>query len=62
MTTDPSSEPRCDHCLRILPTAGTICHVCDIDMHFEGVLRTAPPLFTREHAPEQPQRSVHRAS
>lgn len=46
MTTDELTEPRCAGCDHVLPRAGAICHVCDVDAHFEGALRTAPPILS----------------
>jgi hypothetical protein len=56
-TTDRAAEPRCPDCQHVLPGPGAICHACDVERHFEGVLRTAPPLFThqRGEAPQQPR-------
>ncbi len=62
MEFDRTEEPRCATCASVLPGPGAICHVCDVEAHFEGVQRTAPPLFTRRLG-EVPQRPVaHRAS
>lgn len=47
MTTDGLHEPRCATCATVLPRAGAICHVCDVESHFEGVLRASPPVMVR---------------
>ena len=49
MTIDEMTEPRCSNCEHVLPRAGAICHVCDVDAHFEGALRTAPPILSTLH-------------
>jgi hypothetical protein len=45
MTTDPT-DARCAACDNVLPRAGAICHACDVERHFEGAPRTAPPIAT----------------
>jgi len=45
-----SATPRCADCHHVLPSTGAVCHVCDVETHFEGVLRTAPPMFSRRDA------------
>lgn len=49
MFDDRTEEPRCATCACVLPGPGAICHACDVESHFEGVARTAPPLFTHRH-------------
>ena len=44
MTTDHRTDPRCSSCENVLVRPGATCHVCDHDMHFEGAVRTSPPL------------------
>jgi hypothetical protein len=62
MTTE-GTAPRCTQCDHVLPRPGAICHACDVDLHFEGVLRTAPPLFIAGgDEPVQQQRSDLQAS
>lgn len=62
--TAPTPTPRCTDCDHVLPSTGAVCHVCDVETHFEGVLRTAPPMFTRrdDAVPAQPPRSGRQAS
>lgn len=62
MTTESSYAPRCASCDHVLPRPGAICHVCDVEVHFEGAVRTAPPLFTHQREQVLPQRSDRRAS
>lgn len=62
MTTEHAIAPRCIRCDHVLPRAGAICHVCDVDVHFEGALRTAPPLFTRQQSGVLQPRSGRQAS
>jgi hypothetical protein len=38
-----TTDPRCGTCEHVLPRAGAICHSCDVERHFEGFPRTAPP-------------------
>jgi hypothetical protein len=54
MTYDRLEEPRCSTCECVLLAPGAICHVCDVEAHFEGATRTAPPILTplREQAPQ----------
>ena len=40
MTTESSNAPRCSDCEHVLPRAGAVCHVCDVETHFEGLLRS----------------------
>ena len=62
MTDDAPTEPRCDRCTHVLPMTGAICHVCDVEQHFEGVPRTAPPLFMRQRDEAPLPRSARQAS
>ena len=62
MTTESSTAPRCSECDHVLPRPGAICHVCDVELHFEGASRTAPPLFTHRRVPGQLRRSDRQAS
>lgn len=61
MTTE-GPTPRCADCDLVLRRPGAICHACDVETHFEGALRTAPPLFTHQRERAQQQRSDLRAS
>lgn len=38
------AEPRCPGCDNVLVHVGAICVACDDTGHYEGALRTAPPL------------------
>lgn len=62
MTFEIETEPRCPRCEHMLPGAGAICHVCDVESHFEGLFRTAPPLFMRVRGEEPQSRSDLQAS
>ncbi|MCW2928548.1 MAG: hypothetical protein JWM86_2516 [Thermoleophilia bacterium] len=62
MTFEPETEPRCPRCEHVLPGAGAICHVCDVESHFEGLFRTAPPLFMNVRREEPEPRSDLQAS
>lgn len=44
MTNDTHHDPRCVACDTTLMRAGATCPTCDHDEHFEGALRTAPPI------------------
>lgn len=59
---DRAAEPRCADCGCVLPAPGAICHACDVEAHFEGVLRTAPPIVTTARAAALPPQSDRRAS
>jgi len=45
MTRNDVIQPRCSACDHVLPSPGAICHVCDVEGHFEGAIRTAPPII-----------------
>ena len=62
MTFAVETEPRCPRCEHVLPGPGAICHVCDVESHFEGLFRTAPPLFMRVRAEEPAPQSGLQAS
>jgi hypothetical protein len=62
MTSESSNAPRCSECEHVLPRPGAVCHVCDVELHFEGLLRTAPPLFTHRRARGPQPRSDRQAS
>ena len=62
MTPNAPTEPRCDRCDHVLLRAGSVCHVCDVEQHFEGVLRTAPALITPQRDEARPLQSAHPAS
>ena len=64
MMTEGTAAPRCSRCDHVLPSFGAICHACDVELHFEGALRTAPPLstFTRQSDSAQQQQEDLRAS
>jgi hypothetical protein len=59
-------ELRCPDCDNVLPAPGAICHVCDVEAHFEGALRTAPPIARQQVTPPRGRgrllRSDRRAS
>ncbi len=59
---DRTEEPRCATCACVLPAPGAICHACDVESHFEGFLRTAPPLFTHQRGEVLRRPAAHRAS
>jgi hypothetical protein len=62
MMSETSNAPRCAECDHVLPRPGAVCHVCDVELHFEGLLRTAPPLFTHQRPTRRQQRSDRQAS
>lgn len=59
---DRTAEPRCTDCQCVLPAPGAICHACDVEAHFEGAVRTAPPMLMPQRAEALRQRSGRRAS
>ncbi len=62
MTRERTKAPRCASCGHVLPTRGAICHACDVEAHFEGAIRTAPPIVTPPREPAPRPRSGRRAS
>ena len=44
MTSDMHLEPRCSDCDATLVRAGATCISCQHDEHYEGFVRTSPPI------------------